>query len=200
MSGNKFFDIKKLGLGDPQEKPSEHFVSKYLVAHYQKIKSLHKELQRLPSSEEFFFLQSDTSFNAFTFIPLIGQIETISELYASTYSLSRKVVDALIQLHDKGIIEKITLMVSDSLIKRNPATIDYINAQISSRPNFELTYSWVHAKVCICKTKANYFIIEGSGNWASNAQYEQYIFANSKALFDFRKTLFTESKLRNTTK
>jgi hypothetical protein len=195
---NRFFDIKKVELGDSTEKPSEHFVSKYLVAHYQKIKSLHKELQRLPSSEEFFFLQSDTSFNAFTFIPLIGQKENIKELYASTYSLSRKVIDALIQLHDQGIIEQITLMVSDSLIKRNPATIDYLNALISSRANFKVIFSWVHAKVAICKTKDNYFVIEGSGNWASNAQYEQYIFANSKGVYDFRKTLFTESKLRNT--
>jgi hypothetical protein len=185
-------------LGDVQEKPSEHFVSKYLVSHYQKIKSLDKELQRLPTPEEFFFLQSATSFNAFTFIPLIGQKESITELYASTYSISRKVIDALIQLHDQGIIEQITLMISDSLIKRNPVTIDYLNAMISSRPNFKVIYSWVHAKVCICKTKDNYFTIEGSGNWASNAQYEQYTFANSKGLFDFRKTLFTESKLRNT--
>ncbi|WP_341221055.1 hypothetical protein [Polaribacter atrinae] len=183
---------------DVQEKPSEHFVSKYLVSHYQKIKNLDKELQRLPCSEEFFFLQSDTSFNAFTFIPLIGQKESITELYASTYSLSRKVIDALIQLHDKGIIEQVTLMINDGLIKRNPVTIDYLNALISSRSNFNVTYSWVHAKVCICKTKDNFYTIEGSGNWASNAQYEQYTFANSKGLFDFRKTLFTESKLRNT--
>lgn len=198
MIKNKFFDIKKTTLGDVQEKPSEHFISKYLVSHYQKIKSLNKELQRLPSSEEFFFLQSDTSFNAFTFIPLIGQKESITELYASTYSLSRKVIDALIQLHDKGIIERVTLMINDGLIKRNPVTIDYLNALISSRANFNVTYSWVHAKVCICKTKDNFYTIEGSGNWASNAQYEQYTFANSKDLFNFRKTLFTESKLRNT--
>lgn len=194
---SKFFDIDKIGLGDPQEKPSEHFVSKYLATHYQKIKSLHKELQRLPSSEEFFFLQSATSFNAFTFIPLIGQKEHITEMYASTYSISRNVIDALIALYDKGIISKITLMISDSLIKRNPKTIDYIKAQILKRANFEVIFSWVHAKVAICKTAGNYYIIEGSGNWAANAQYEQYIFANSKGVYEFRKKLFTETKLRN---
>jgi len=46
------------------------------------------------------------------------------------------------------------------------------------------------------ETADNYYVIEGSGNWASNAHYEQYLFANSKGLFDFRKTLFTEAKLR----
>jgi hypothetical protein len=184
-------------MGDPPEKPSEHFVSKYLNAHYQKIKSLHKELQRLPSSEEFFFLQSATSFNAFTFIPLIGQKEAIKQLYASTYSISRNVIDALIVLYDKGVVNEITLMVSDSLLKRNPKTIDYLKAQTLKRGNFKVIFSWVHAKVAICQTAKNYYVIEGSGNWAANAQYEQYIFANSKNVFEFRKTLFTDSKLRN---
>lgn len=197
MSKNKFFDIQAIKKKEPEkENSSEHFVSKYLVAHYEKIKNLDKDLQRLPTTEEFFFLQSDTSFNAFTFIPLVGKKEAIKTLMASTYSISRKVIDALIQLHDEGIIESITLMISDSLIKRNPSTIDYLNALISSRANFKVIYSWVHAKVCILETKSNFYTIEGSGNWASNAQYEQYTFANSKGLFDFRKTLFTESKLR----
>jgi len=192
---NKFFDINK-AVAPEEKNSSEYFISKYLLAHYEKIKKLDDDLKRLPTSEEFFFLQSDTSFNAFTFIPLIGKHEAIKELYASTYSISRKVVDALIQLHDEGIIEKITLMISDSLIKRNPATIDYIKALISTRANFEVTFSWVHAKVCIMKTPNNFYIVEGSGNWASNAHYEQYLLANSKGLYNFRKTLFTESKLR----
>jgi len=46
------------------------------------------------------------------------------------------------------------------------------------------------------ETASNYYVVEGSGNWASNAHYEQYLFANSKGLFDFRKTLFTEARLR----
>ena len=193
---NKFFEIKKTTAIPTEKNASEHYISKYLLTHYEKIKNLDNELKRLPSAEEFFFLQSDTSFNAFTFIPLIGKKESIQELHASTYSISRNVIDALIQLHDEGIIEQITLMISDSLIKRNPKTIDYLNALISSRGNFKVIYSWVHAKVCICKTAANNYTIEGSGNWASNALYEQYVFANSKSLYDFRKTLFTDSKLR----
>jgi len=189
---NKFFDINK----KPEKKNSEQFISKYLISHYDKIKNLDKDLKRLPTEEEFFFLQSDTQFNAFTFIPLIGQYEKIAELNASTYSISRNVVDALIQLHDQGIIETINLMISDSLLKRNPATIDYIHALIQGRANFNVNYAWVHAKVCTVKTKTGYYVIEGSGNWAANAHYEQYLFANSKGLFDFRKKLFTEAKLR----
>ena len=177
-------------------KGSELFTSKYLAAHYQKVSSLENDLFRIPTQEEFFFLQSDTAFNAFTFIPLVAKVFPIKELHATTYSISRKVIDALIELHDKGMIERITLLISDSMIKRNPIVIDNLMAMAQSRPNLTVLYAWVHAKVCLMQTHENYFVVEGSGNWSENAHYEQYTFANSKGLYDFRLKLFTESKLK----
>lgn len=178
------------------KKGSELFTSKYLAAHYQKVSSLENDLFRIPTQEEFFFLQSDTAFNAFTFIPLVAKVFPIKELHATTYSISRKVIDALIELHDKGMIERITLLISDSMIKRNPIVIDNLMAMAQSRPNLTVLYAWVHAKVCLMQTHENYFVVEGSGNWSENAHYEQYTFANSKGLYDFRLKLFTESNLK----
>lgn len=175
---------------------NEKFVSKYLASHYQKVSSLENDLMRVPTAEEFFFLQSDTAFNAFTFIPFVANNYPIKELHASTYSISRKVIQALIEMHDKGQIERITLLISDSMIKRNPLTIENLMAMASSRPNVTVLYAWVHAKVCLLQTHENYFVIEGSGNWSENAHYEQYTFANSKGLYDFRMKLFTDSKLK----
>lgn len=178
------------------KKGSELFTSKYLAAHYQKVSSLENDLFRIPTQEEFFFLQSDTAFNAFTFIPLVAKVFPIKELHATTYSISRKVIDALIELHDIGMIERITLLISDSMIKRNPIVIDNLMAMAQSRPNLTVLYAWVHAKVCLMQTHENYFVVEGSGNWSENAHYEQYTFANSKGLYDFRLKLFTESNLK----
>ena len=180
----------------PADKKEELFTSKYLASHYQKISSLETDLMRVPCPEEFFFLQSDTAFNAFTFIPLVAKLYPIKELHASTYSISRKVISALIEMHDKGQIERVTLLVSDSMIKRNPLTIENLMAMASSRPNVTVLYAWVHAKVCLLKTHDHHYVIEGSGNWSENAHYEQYTFANSKGLYDFRMKLFTESKLK----
>ena len=196
MSANRFFNpgIKKEE--KKEEKLSELFVSKYIAAHYQKITSLENDLSRVPTPEEFFFLQSDTAFNAFTFIPMVAKTYPIKELYASTYSISRKVIDALVELHDKGMVEQVTLLISESMIKRNPVTIDNLMAMCTSRPNFKVQYAWSHAKVCLLQTHDFHFVIEGSGNWAENAQYEQYLFANSKGLYDFRLQLFTNSKLK----
>lgn len=175
---------------------TEIHLSKYLAAHYQKVSSLENDLMRVPTTEEFFFLQSDTAFNAFTFIPLVAKSCPIKELCASTYSISRKVIEALIEMHDRGEIERITLLVSDSMIKRNPIVIENLMAMAQSRPNVTVLYAWVHAKVCLLKTQEDYFVIEGSGNWSENAYYEQYVFANSKGLYDFRMQLFTDSKLK----
>lgn len=193
---NRLFDIKALSEPSAEQKLSDLYVSKFLVFHYEKLKSLQENLKRLPTPEEVFFLQSDNAFNAFTFIPFVAQHCSIKELYASTYSISRKVIDALIEMHDKGMIEQITLLISDSMIKRNPTTIENLMAMASTRPNMKVLYAWSHAKVCIMKTAHDYFVIEGSGNWSENAQYEQYVFANSKGVYDFRLELFTNSNLK----
>ena len=192
------FDYKSPPQPSPKgrEEEVELYKSKYLVSHYQKVSSLDNDLMRVPTAEEFFFLQSDTAFNAFTFIPLVAKLYPIKELHASTYSISRKVISALIEMHDKGQIERVTLLVSDSMIKRNPLTIENLMAMASSRPNVTVLYAWVHAKVCLLKTHEDFFVIEGSGNWSENAHYEQYTFANSKGLYDFRMKLFTETKLK----
>jgi len=193
------FDFKAItnkSSTESQDKLSEIFISKYLTTHFQKVSSLENDLMRLPTENEFFFLQSDTAFNAFTFIPLVAKVFPIKHLYASTYSISRKVIEALLELHDSGRIEAITLLISDSMIKRNPLVIDNLMAMAKSRPNVNVFYAWVHAKVCLIETHENHYVIEGSGNWSENAHYEQYLFAFSKSLFDFRMELFTNSKLK----
>lgn len=176
---------------------SLHFKTKYLASHYEKIEVLERDLTRLPTPEEFFFLQSDSQFNAFTFIPFISSRYQIEHLYATTYSISRRVIAALIELHDKGIVTRITLCISDSMIKRNPVTIDNLVAMAQSRPNIEVLFGWVHAKVALVATATDHYVIEGSGNWSDNAKYEQYILANSKGLFDFRLELFELTTMRH---
>lgn len=188
---NRFFDFNKASEPKKEEKLNELWISKYIASHFQKIQSLENDLSKVPTADEFFFLQSDKAFNAFTFIPFVAKTYPVKELYASTYSISRKVIEALIELHDKGMIEQITLLISESMIKRNPTTIENLKAMCTTRPNIKVLYAWSHAKVCLLKTHDFHFVIEGSGNWAENAHYEQYVFANSKGLYDFRKQLFT---------
>ena len=192
---NKFFDFNQSKEVKKEEKINEVWTSKYIASHFQKIESLENDLMRVPTKDEFFFLQTDKAFNAFTFIPFVAKTYPVKHLYACTYSISRKVIDALIEMHDKGMIEQITLLISESMIKRNPTTIENLKAMCTTRPNIQVQYAWSHAKVCLMKTHDFHFVIEGSGNWAENAHYEQYLFANSKGLYDFRLQLFTTIKM-----
>ncbi|HBK83316.1 MAG TPA: hypothetical protein DDZ41_06920, partial [Flavobacterium sp.] len=172
------FFLNKLNQCVSKEKESNSagvWKSSLVVKHFEKIAILENDLLRLPTPEEFFFLQTDKAFNAFTFIPFICKYHPIKELYATTYSISKRTIDALIELHDKGMIEQITLLISDSMIKRNPVTIDNLMAMQSTRPNLKVLYAWSHAKVTCIKTHHEYFVIEGSGNWSENAHYEQYL-------------------------
>ena len=205
MAGNRFFDIKERKSGpSPQEDPQRHFKSKYLLAHFENVNNLEKNLTRLPSPEEFFFLQTNNSFNAFTFIPYVCKTVKVRRLFASTYSISRKVITALMELHNAGLVDEITLLISDSMIKRNPQTIDVLTGVAAAHPNLNVLFGWNHSKVCLLESspgpseggEINYFVIEGSGNWAENAAMEQYTFANCKGLFDFRMDLFAPEKAR----
>lgn len=191
---NKFFDFKKPEI--KEKKLNESWASKYILSHFDKVANLDDDLLRLPTNEEFFFLQSDKAFNAFTFVTLIAKHKSIKELFASTYSISSKVIEALIELHDKGAIEQVTLLISDSMIKRNPKTIDNLMAMAKSRGNLKVFYAWSHAKVCLMKTENEHYVVEGSGNWSENAHFEQYLFANSVGLYEHRMQLFTNDKLK----
>lgn len=194
----KLFQLPDKPLATSVEtKSSGSFVSKYLAAHYQKVASVKKDLKRLPEREEFFFLQSDKSFNAFTFIPVVLENQSAKHLYCTTYSINKRVISALVELHQNGLVDNITLLVSDSMLRRNPVTSDLLAAVNREFANINVLFAWVHAKVCLIETKQSHYIIEGSGNWSDNASYEQYTFANCEKLFAFRKKLFTDVQIRH---
>ena len=188
---NKFFSLK-----DVQQTPkqiSDGVCSVYLNHHLQKIAKV-EDLLKFPNPGEIIFLHTEKAFNAFTFIPWIAKTYFIEELYSSTYSISRRVVEALQNLHNSGNVNEVHLMISDSMIKRNPATIENLEAVVNTNSNFSTKYFWNHSKITLIKARLEdkifHFVLEGSGNWSENAQLEQYIFLENKEVFEFRKTLF----------
>ena len=184
---NKYFDIHSIT--ETPKAQVEGVFSKYLNKHLQRIENV-SELCRIPDDGEVFFLQTEKAFNAFTFIPWIAKKFFIEEIYASTYSISRRVVEALQELQQDGKVGEVTLLISDSMIKRNPQTIDNLEAVAKSNANFKIKYYWNHSKVTLIKTKEHFFVLEGSGNFSENAQLEQYTFCNDADVYQFRKQIF----------
>ena len=190
MQKNRFFSLTEIQNETPKAEKVEGVFSTYLNHHLEKISGFN-DLVRIPQEGEIFFLQTVKAFNAFTFIPWVAKHYFIEELFASTYSISRRVVEALQEMQQAGKIGQVTLLISDSMIKRNPVTVDTIEAVARGNGNFHVKYFWNHSKVCLLKTAHDHHLImEGSGNWSENAQLEQYILTNCEAAYNFRKEIF----------
>lgn len=187
------FDLKK---NEPKpDAISQALYSKHLEESMAKISDINKQVP-IPEKNGIVWLQTDISFNAFDLVVWLSEKETIKHLYATTYSISRQAIESVVLLHDQGKIEQVSLMISDSMIKRNPSVIDNLMAMCSTRANIQVKFAWVHAKINLIETHNNHYIIEGSGNWSKNAHYEQYIFAESKEAFEFRKQLFDNAQCK----
>ena len=141
----------------------------------------------MPEKGEFFAIWTMKSFNAFTFITyLISEMKKLDKVILSTYSINRRIIDSLIKKIDQHKIGTVDILISDSMKYRMPKVVDHLNAQLKKRKNIKVSYAWNHSKITLINAGGNYFVIEGSGNWSENAQFEQYLFFNDKRLYDFR--------------
>ena len=181
----KLFETSKTELNTDEK--SSALLVKFNAMHTEKIKKLNNIID-LPGIDECSFLWTLNSFNAFTFIPFcIAKFGVIDELYISTYTVSKKIADSLALEMDKSNIKKINLFVADSLKFRMPKVVEHLETLRLTR-DININYTWNHSKICCVKCADNYLVLEGSGNFSENAQYEQYLLINSKNVYEFRKS------------
>jgi len=189
LKKNKFFELPAITEKAEKKRSQDAAFSAYLNHHLEKIERV-EDLVRIPQIGEIFFIHTEKAFNAFTFIPWLAKRYFIEELYASTYSISRRVIEAIQQMQQAGQIGEVNLLISDSMIKRNPQTIEVLEGVAKHNANFNIQYYWNHSKVCLIKAGEFHLILEGSGNWSENAQLEQYTLTNHEEVYNFRKTMF----------
>lgn len=187
-------EVKSNNQEEAESKKDFAFTSKYLNVHSMKVERLERDLVKLPNENEIYFLQTIQAFNAFTFVKYVAKLQFIEELWATTYSVSMRTVEALQELQKLGRIGKIHLLISDSMQSRNPKVCDTINAWAKQNKNVTVVYTWNHSKFTLCKTEHHFYAIEGSGNWGENACYEQYIMYNDETAFRLRKELWADCK------
>ncbi len=182
------FNLRELERFDKADKGNAGALSnRFYELHCQKVESI-KDLTDLPSDNKIIFLWTINSFNAFTFIPFIlSKHNKISELVITTYSINKRIIEAFSKLMQKNQIEKVDLFISDSIKYRVPRIYDELEAIAQANKNFNTHYAWNHSKIALVSTCDNFFIIEGSGNFSENAQFEQYVFLNNKEIYEFRK-------------
>ena len=187
---NKLFDLNEIhsSLALAEDKSSV-LVQRFLLAQDHRIDSIKNLVGKLPEENEIFFLWTLKSFNAFTFIPyLIKSAGNIDYLSISTYSISKRIVDALMKLIEHKSVLKVDLLISETLKYRLPQVYDHLQSLAAMHPQIEVRYSWNHSKIALMQIGQCCYGVEGSGNFGENAQHEQYIFYRSKNIFEFRKT------------
>ena len=176
-----------------QKDKASMMATRFVDMHTQKINNIKDLTGRLPLPDEAFFLWTLNSFNAFTFIVyIIKTCGKIDELTLSTYSINNRILASLVKWYDKGFIDNVNISISDSVIQRNAKVYDALQSQSATR-NININYCWNHSKVTLMKTLNHHFVVEGSGNFSENAQHEQYLFTDSKQLYNFRQNCIMPS-------
>ncbi|MHC1707496.1 MAG: hypothetical protein AB9842_08240 [Bacteroidales bacterium] len=188
------FSLDELRKDDQKVDGSLILKEKFLDQHLIKAESIKHLNGRLPHPGEVFFIWTLKSFNAFTFIPyIIKQEGKIDELVISSYSISQRILHSLLNYINKGLVCKVEILISESIKFRMPLVQEQLTLLAARKELFTVHYGWNHSKITLMKTQENHFLVEGSGNFAENAQWEQYIFLNSETVFNFRKTCINSS-------
>ena len=186
----KLFDIESIDVHEPEQIPEDKsgiMVERFIKLHEERISGTKDLIGRLPLEGEVMFIHTTNSFTAFTFIPfVIKEVGRIEELIVSTYSINIRVIDSLVRYIDKGLILSVSLTISDSIRQNNTKVYDHLMAIVDKKP-VKVTLSWNHSKIALMRAGGHYLNVEGSGNWAENSMHEQYVFVNSKRVFEFRK-------------
>jgi hypothetical protein len=163
---------------------------KYLDYHFQRIGNV-SELMDPPKPGEQYRLVTQQGFNTFTFIVwLIERFGRIDSLDVVTFNMNEGTISALMHLLDGGGIHQLRIVVSDSIKFRMPERVEQLRREFSRRRDsgrFDVCFVWNHAKIALIAIGTDRFVIEGSGNFSSNAEIEQYLFENNADVYDFHR-------------
>lgn len=192
------------GTEEKQSRLSGLMAERYLRIQSHKVVSLKELVKKLPDPDEIYFIWTTSSFTGFTFIPLIiSECGIIDELTLATYSINKRILNALMKLVNDKQILSINILISDALPYQLPKVFEHLKTVTADHDNISIRYGWNHAKIACIRSGENKFVVEGSGNWGENAQHEQYIFTRSEKLYEFRKNEIngahgqTKSRYRN---
>ena len=186
MSERYYFDVRTLfeEVNDARMK-AERFDELQTM----KLNRLKALCGRLPEPSEAFFIETQKSFSAFTFIVyLMRTAGRIRHLYIATYSTNERIINALLRWRSQCLIGSIHLHVSETMQYRMPAVWSRLQA-LHQDGVLRLTSAWSHQKVACIDTEIGRFVVEGSGNYGENAMQENYVFLRSDSVFRFRAGL-----------
>lgn len=157
---------------------------KFLDRQHNRVESI-KELLSLPVENEQIRIITQKSFNSFAILRYILDFGQIDECYLTTYNIDKNTIKGLREIVDNSDIDKLTILVSESINYRMPERAEELKRIAGD--NISVILAWNHTKILLCKQRECYYVVEGSGNLSSNARIEQYLFEESKQMYEFHR-------------
>lgn len=152
-----------------------------------------------PKKNEQYRIITQKQFNAYSLIANVIEDSIIDELYLAIYRINEATVNSIIDLIETNKIKKATFIISSffNQTKKPEKWALILREYADTKDNVRHTYIWNHSKIVAIKSKNDYYVFEGSGNLSDNARIEQYVYENSKKMYDFHKSWMDELVLEN---
>lgn len=192
------FDIADFSLSDtPAPTESRYikpkFSSKPIVVDYKNAEALAREVKLFPGEQIHGLVRGDFIFGDFIEALLIEKGVFAKNAYISTLSLSQNNVDSFRGLMDHGLIENLTLMVSNYFYSHEKHQIvRYMLGELDRDDKFQCLVCRNHTKIALLEISNIKLIITGSSNLRSSRCIEQFTIQESPELFAFYKQFFDD--------
>lgn len=147
----------------------------------------------LPKTDEVLFFLSQKDINTFTLLLwIVGKMGgKLDELFLTTFNVNQKIIYAFARLIDEGKVDRLSIVLSQSIMSRMPERIEELRLVWEKRKaQMRVSLCWNHSKVLLARSGDKRFVLTGSGNFSFNAEIEQYEVWNNAELYDWNyKTL-----------
>lgn len=162
-------------------------INNYEIKSYERIKKI-SEITSPPSQKEHIRIVTHNSFNSFDILEwFCYNFNSFEEVYISSYNFGEKTIESIFELKNKNVFNKLSLIISESIRFRKPKIFKKLKEYTEKAKNTRLAGIWNHSKIMLLKKGSDFFVVEGSGNFNSNAYIEQYSIDNNEDLFNFHK-------------
>ncbi len=152
-----------------------------------RLEHLRELLSELPKVNESFHVVSSGNFDFWMYIPyLIGMMGYADNLYVSTWTMSREVVNQIFEMFDTGKAKSLSVMTGLYLKRRETAVYTMLLNGIINRNQRYVAFKNHTKLLLLSNIKSNvYLVIEGSANLTANPRAEQFILTHSRELYNF---------------
>lgn len=145
---------------------------------------------RLPEENESIRMISPAGgWSSCSLLMYLANKENIKNLFITTLRVGEKEMNALTNLMDDGKVESCKIVLCDISKEntKNGKKYDYTEVFEESCGEYgiEFMYRRNHAKVILAETERNYYVIKTSSNFNENPKIEQFIFSNSREIYNF---------------